>query len=138
MTALPCANCGETKFNVPLKENTFHRYVCPRCKTPTYVYITQNFDMMMIGENELCPSCGGTGKCVKCKGTGMMICPTCGGKGYYSTRSWNYVGCRDCGGKKVGDDYEDIVKGSGLVKCIECLGNGVCPTCMGYRIKIKK
>ncbi|MEM4959061.1 MAG: hypothetical protein QXX12_04205 [Nanopusillaceae archaeon] len=91
----PCANCGKTEFKIILKKDTMYRYICPECKTPTYVYISSNLDIVMFTDEELCPYCNGTGKCSNCNGTGVIglstcskcngtgVCPTC--KGYRST-----------------------------------------------------
>ncbi len=136
--SFPCSNCGKTEFKVILKKDTIHRYLCPECKTPTYVYISPNLDIIMFREDEICPECGGTGKCSKCKGTGEMVCPVCNGAGYYKDYDY-YRGCHRCGGKgklwvhHMEDFHKEITKGSGLVRCDKCLGTGVCPTCNGYR-----
>lgn len=147
--SIPCHNCGETEFTVILKGNALHRYICPKCKTPTYIFITKDYELIMFRDEELCPDCGGTGKCSNCKGVGEVVCEQCGGAGYYRVEDVEvyYYGCRVCGGGgryKIGllnGDVEfskmtKVIKiGSGKVRCDKCNGTGICPSCMGYRRK---
>lgn len=78
-----CVNCGETEYTVILKPDTLHRYICPKCKNATYVYITKNREIIMFRQDELCTECNGTGKCPICRGSGGGIfpCEKCGGTG---------------------------------------------------------
>lgn len=136
--SVPCVHCGETEFRILLREDTFHRYVCPKCKTPTYIYITQKLEIILLREEELCPECHGTGKCSKCNGTGQVKCPKCDGYGFYEG-SIDYYGCELCGGYGIVSHVSQInqskyiKRGSGLVRCDSCNGTGICPTCGGYR-----
>ncbi|MEM3895873.1 MAG: hypothetical protein QW763_01240 [Archaeoglobaceae archaeon] len=140
----PCSICGETEFKIILKGETFYRYICPKCKTPTYIFISKNLDILMLREDELCPECHGTGKCSKCNGTGQVKCPKCGGLGYYKEYQY-YYGCYMCGGlhktnfKPYEEEfYKSIKKGGGLVKCDTCNGTGVCSSCGGFRMGRKQ
>jgi len=134
--SFPCVNCGKTEFKIILKKEAMYRYICPECKTPTYVYISSNLDILMFRDEELCPDCKGTGKCSNCNGTGKMICPKCNGDGYYESGGY-YYGCETCGGGGVtGYAFKltkEVTKGSGFVTCKKCSGTGVCPTCKGFR-----
>ncbi|MEM0368799.1 MAG: hypothetical protein QXN57_05090 [Desulfurococcaceae archaeon] len=134
--SFPCTNCGKTEFKIILKKDTMHRYICPECKTPTYVYITSNLDIIMFREDELCPECKGTGKCSNCNGTGKTICPKCGGDGYYQGIGL-YHGCATCGGGGESVYAYKVTKGSGFVTCKKCIGSGVCPTCKGFRVILR-
>lgn len=130
--SFPCVNCGKTEFKIILKKETMYRYICPECKTPTYVYISSNLDILMFRDEELCPDCKGTGKCSSCNGTGKMVCPKCNGDGYYASGIW-YYGCATCGGEGSSLFAYEVTKGSGFVTCRKCSGTGVCPTCKGFR-----
>lgn len=146
---IPCAICGETEFTVVLKGEALHRYICPKCKTPTYVYISQKLETIMIREDELCPECRGSGKCGNCNGTGETKCSRCEGRGWiYDTKYEFYYPCPYCGGSQksstVWSSYEDFVGdvvsgdiklGSGVGTCHKCMGSGVCPSCRGIRFK---
>lgn len=157
-----CAHCGETEFKVMLKENALHRYVCPKCKNVTYIYVSQNIELLMLREEEICGDCGGTEKCSKCNGTGKITCPSCEGKGFTVYTKTNYYGlrleidfsacgCAKCRGfgegsfkKTAGESLRKGLKdgsiklGSGKVDCNLCNGTVVCPSCGGYRFAAKK
>lgn len=148
---LPCASCGETEFTVILKPDTLHRLVCPKCKTPTYIYVSPKLDIITIREDELCPECGGTGKCSNCNGTGKARCSHCEGHGWiYDASEDFYYPCPHCGGSKKSNvywsSYEDFIDhvlggdvrlGSGVGPCFKCMGSGACPSCHGLRFRPK-
>ena len=120
-----CPNCGQTRFSVLLKPDTLTRIICPKCKIPTYIYVSSNLDILTFGEDEICPECGGTGKCPNCNGTGGITCPDCKGRGGWEQWFGEWKRCEKCGG-------------TGKVECLHCKGTGVCPTCKGMRFVPKK
>lgn len=147
---MPCAICGETEFTVILRPGALFRFVCPKCKAPTYVYVSEKLEVIMVREDELCPECGGTGRCGSCGGTGKSECPRCGGRGWiYDDNEYFYYPCPYCGGSLKEPDFlsssfEEFMKrvfmggiklGSGKGECPECRGSGVCPKCHGLRFK---
>ena len=77
-----CPNCRQTKFGVLLKPNTLSRIKCPKCKSTTYVYVSENLDILTFGEDDICDECGGSGRCPECDGTGEVLCSKCKGDGW--------------------------------------------------------
>ena len=137
-----CPICGKSTMGVLLKPETFFRAVCPECHTPIYVYVTSNLDIYTFGEDEICPTCYGSGKCPDCMGTGKVTCPKCNGQGWYKQGSYYYT-CEMCGGDgSLGRSLKELKGavnegkyevGSGKVECSKCKGTGICPTCHGMR-----
>ena len=143
-----CISCGNSTFGVLLKPDTLNRIVCPECKTPGYVYVSNNLDILTFVEDELCKACQGTGKCKTCMGSLKMPCPDCSGKGIQTTgTTYNpyYLGCPRCGGSghtsTDSNNKNEITKkieyGSGKVDCSSCSGTGICSACQGNRFVTK-
>lgn len=81
-----------------------------------------------------------TTACLTCKGTGKVTCPNCNGNGFTEKKSGifnidtTYYGCTTCEDPKgSGSKYvsgiglgnnDNMVKGSGSVKCKDCGGTG--------------
>ena len=133
-----CLSCGNSTFGILLKPETLNRVVCPECKTPSYVYVSDNLDILTFVEDELCDVCKGTGKCNTCMGSLEMPCPDCDGKGMKVNP---YMGCPRCGGSGHASHQLDIAKkvkyGSGKIDCTACSGTGICTACQGNRFVTK-
>jgi len=136
-----CLSCGKSTFGVLLKPDTLNRIICPECKIPCYVHVSDNLDILTFVEDELCNACKGSGKCRTCMGSLKMQCPDCGGKGIKKGGIWKYIGCPLCGGSGETDDDYKITKkikyGRGKVDCTACSGTGICSTCQGNRFVTK-
>jgi len=65
-----------------------------------------------------CSSCGGSGKCDKCNGSGQQKCGACNGKGTVSGIGFSNRKCTGC-------------DGDGKYRCGVCGGNGKCSRCRG-------
>jgi hypothetical protein len=87
----------------------------------------------------VCPTCGGTGKCSVCHGTGRQTCPTCNGSGSIQTTcplcngSGVFQGavCPKCNGSGTVAVVCPQCNGVGDINCRNCGGSGICPTCHG-------
>lgn len=137
-----CLSCGNSTFGVLLKPETLNRMFCPECKTPSYVYVSNNLSILTFKEEEMCGSCKGSGKCQECMGSGIAECLNCNGNGYYyfdgdDTPS----GCHKCGGNGMSDGVtiidENVLLGSGKADCTACSGTGICSACQGNRFVTK-
>lgn len=132
-----CLSCGESTFGVLLKPDSFNRIICPKCKIPSYVYVSNNLDILTFNDDELCKTCNGSGKCKTCMGSLEEVCPRCDGIGFYF-EDGGYHGCVKCGGSKTEYTVQDIIKGRGKVTCTNCSGMGICDVCKGMRFISKK
>lgn len=118
MIEVACMPKGHPKYKVAYSPGAMHRLLCE--EGVLYAYISPSNELIMMRENELCPSCGGTGVCSSCKGNGKVLCTTCNGTGKVKLFGVIPRSCSKCGG-------------TGLVLCTSCNGRGVCPDCMGRR-----
>ena len=136
-----CLSCGNSTFGILLKPETLNRIICPECKVPSYVYVSDNLDILTFVEDELCDVCKGTGKCNTCMGSLEMPCPKCSGEGINNVGTFSYMGCPRCGGNGEAFSDSKIAKninyGSGKVDCTACSGTGICSTCQGNRFVTK-
>jgi hypothetical protein len=86
-----------------------------------------------------CPSCGGSGLCSSCSGTGKQTCYTCNGQGLISelcivchgSGSVDGAPCPNCGGTGQIRVTCPLCNGAGNVTCGVCAGSGICQTCHG-------
>ena len=91
------------------------------------------------GTGKICQSCGGTGDCLNCSGTGKTRCSLCSGtgkEGCFICSGAGTADCDACGGSGTdymsGEPCEDC-GGSGKTKCGACAGTGKvkCHICSG-------
>lgn len=69
---------------------------------------------------KICSDCNGSGRCFPCGGTGSFDCVFCEGTGQKQDKE----PCEGC-------------NGTGIKKCDNCDGNGVCPDCDGNGLSKK-
>lgn len=120
LVEVSCMPKGQPKYKIAYRPGAMHRLLCE--DGPLYVFVSPASELIMIRENELCPSCGGTGACANCKGSGKVRCEECNGTGRVRLIGLIPLTCRAC-------------NGTGLAVCPNCNGRGLCPDCMGRRHK---
>ena len=87
----------------------------------------------------ICPSCGGSGSCRSCNGSGRITCPACNGMGTEKQvcnvcgGSGQYQGnvCNTCNGSGIITATCSYCNGAGTKSCSDCNGTGVCRACNG-------
>lgn len=87
-----------------------------------------------------CTTCGGTGECQNCRGSGHIECSTCNTQGtvpdtcpscFGTGSDVNGQPCSTCGGSRTVDVRCPSCNGRGNFTCSQCYGGGKCKDCGG-------